>query len=256
MGKIRATLDTTKLRGTVGRNLTVKTNDPLRSTLTLTLRVEVLGSVLILPTERLRLTNARGGARTGRLLIRQDPTERGELSINGLQTSVPWLSARVEERMEGSRALGGALPPGEPGDWLLEVRLEGAAQQGFSKQSVRFRTGLSRQPEVAVPVMVSVRPPVNLTAEELTLATPAPGGESSSTVHAVVRQGLDPAALEVEAEPPTFQVRVEPNGPRRFLVEVSWRAVGKSPPDEGTIIFRIGDETTHLPVRVGSGLTF
>jgi hypothetical protein len=240
-GRIKATVDTTTLSGFVGRGLTAFTNDPLTPELFLTFHANVVGSVVVFPEEELRLTNTVRGERRGHLLVRQDPTEEGELVIGDVRPSVPGLDVRVE-RLEAPREIEG-LTPGKAGDWLIEVSLRPSAAAGQGDQSISFSTGLPRQPEVTVPVRLVVRPPVNLSTEEVTLAPGEP-----ATVLATVRRGLDADALQVASEPEGLRVAVERTGSRHFRISLTY----EGPPDrsDGVVRFSVGDERHSLRVRL------
>ena len=75
VGQVIATLDTHKLRGSVGRGITVYTDDPRDPSLLLTIRAEVVGGASVLPQESLFLSGAGPGAAPGFLLVQREPSE-------------------------------------------------------------------------------------------------------------------------------------------------------------------------------------
>jgi len=235
------------LRGDVGRGLTVYTNDPVTPSVFLTIRARILSSVVIIPDRPLRIDNRRPEQNTNRFIVRKELTESGRLEIGELISSVPWLSATArrldpEERLDG-------LPQPWPGDWLVELEVRGQPSYGRSDQSLRFASGLPREPEVEFPVLVHLFPPVNLSTEKLVLEPAAGGGVRSGSVLVSVRRDLDHAALGVEADPAEIAVRLESAGGRHYRLLVEWPEGSEAPAArEGTIRFDLGQESYRLPV--------
>ena len=238
-------MDTKRLQGDVRRGVTVYTDDPAHPKTFVAIRALVLGSVVILPRQQVTLTNNRPGLTSPRLLVRQEPTESGALEIRDLQTSVPWISARAT-RIEQERPSGeGGLPPAVPGDWLIEIEVDGAATWGHSQETLQFRTGLSRQPLVEVPIIVNLLPPLTLSTEELTLSAPADGGPAEGRVTLTLRRGLDPTALTLDVEPDSLDATLERVGGRRYEVLVRWNGAAAA---DGALVFRVGPHEQRLPV--------
>ncbi len=248
-GHIQATLDTAKLKGSIGRGLTVYTDDPAAPKLFLTVRALVLGSVNVFPHESIQLSNRGVRHPRQQLLVRKEPSESGELVIEDLSPSVSWLSATAE-RLEQPRAPGAGLPTGQPGDWLLTVEPAGSAPFGRRRETVEFGTGLDRQPRVSIAVLVDLQPPVRISTDRLVLPQPTEGAAARETLLLTVRRGLDPSALVVEAVPESLELELEPSGQRAFKLHVGWS--GSERP-EGTIIFRVGTESYRLPVGPSAG---
>jgi len=248
-GKIAAKLDTVKLHGDVGRGITVRTDDPDRPSVFLTLRAHVTGGVWILPDEVLHVQN-RGGLPAGAsVVVRRDPEETDVLAIRDVTPSVPWLRASAENVTEPRQGSNG-VPPTRPGDWVVHVEPGPDAPYGRARAEVTFVTGLSTQKEVTLPVMVYIDPPVRLSTERLEL-TPGPDGTPTpGTVLLTVRPGLDPAGLAVESRPGALHVELEPSGPRAFKLHVDWQGDGIP---KGEIVFRVGTESYTLPVYSGAG---
>ena len=228
----------------MARTIAVDTNDPTRPHVTLTVRVSVLASVMVLPRESVHLTNLRRGMERAILIIRRDPSESGEVAVSGVQSSADWISASVR-RLDTPEAVVEGLPHSVPGDWLLEIDLSADRPYGRSQQTLRFKTGLSRQPEVELPVLVDLRPPVNLPSERLLLPVPPDGQVATQTLSFSLRNGVDPSGFSVEAEPETLEVEVDRSGKRGWKARVRWPEDGRR---EGRITFRAGDETLFLPV--------
>jgi len=223
----------------------VHSNDPVRPRLTLTLRVEVLGSVSVLPQEVLFMRSRPGEPMVARGLIRQDPTEKGGiLEVSDVEVSEDWLVASVERLFE-AQPRGGGLPAGRAGDWRLEVHFrDDEPVFGRRRANVSFRTGLPRQPSVELPVIVNLQAPVNFSKPQLTMR-PTSGGMTGDPMVVSVRRGLDPSQLRVEARPSSLEVEIEPSGERMFKVGVGWK--GEDRP-EALLIFHVGDERIRLPI--------
>jgi len=244
VGYLKATLHTDRLSGNVGRGITVETNDPATPRFALTIRADIVGSVLLLPQERLGFNNVSQRQNQTSVLVRRDPTETGELVVGDLKPSADWFSAKAT-RLEEARPATDGLPAGEPGDWLVEVTLTGTHSYGVKQGTLSFATGLPRQAEVTLPVVSSLQPPVQLSPERIQLSPDEAGQGSTATVLFSVRAGLDPAELSVETEPQTLKVEVEPAGRRFFKARVSWNGAKF---DGGSVVFRLGQERYRVPV--------
>ena len=245
VGYVRAVLDTTELLGPVTKGIVVNTSDPDRRQILLTLKAIVVGSVALLPQPLIYIRKRPGQSYVGRLLIRQEPGESGTLAISDVTTSVPYLTASVVQ-LSQNRPRGDGLPEGRPGDWVLEVRFrDDEPVYGRLRDQVRFRTGLSRQPEVAVVVESKFDTPINLSTGKLVLASVG-DGRAEGTLFASVRHGLDPGSLRVDAEPAGIEVAVEPATERMYKVEVRWPGGALT---NATLTFRIGDDVVRVPVE-------
>jgi hypothetical protein len=244
VGYIKATLHTEKLRGNVGRGITVQTDDPATPTLRLTIRAEVVGSVLVLPAESLMFNNVSPRQNRTRLLVRRDPTETGDLKVGDVEPSADWFSITAT-RLEQPLPASVGLPAGQPGDWLLEGELAGNPSYGVTRAEFSFTTGLARQPTMSLPVLANLRPPVHLASEPIEL-TSAGGEVPEATVLFSIRSGLDPEELRIESEPEALEVQVEQAGRRFYKAQLRW-AGGEF--GGGTVVFSLGEESYRVPVR-------
>ena len=244
MGYLRASLHTDKLSGSVGRGITVETNDPENPKVFLTVRATVVGSVILLPHASMSIIDAASPNQRRMLLVRQEPTETGQLAITDLRASVPWLGVEAT-RLDNPRPAANGLPAAKAGDWLLEVSLTGTFDYGRHQETVTFKTGLPRQPEISVPVQASARPPVHLSVNQLKMPVPAGDAPATATVVVAVRRGLDPETLVARAEPDALQVELEPNGDRFFKAHVTWSGEDFS---GGAVEFEVSGRKMRLPV--------
>ncbi len=246
-GKVHITLTTDNLWGSVTRGVTVRSDDPDREEQHLTLRANVVGSVHRLPGGTLRVSNSRGPMQQQQLLLRKDPGERGPMRLEGLSSSASWLRAEARPVSPGDPGLAEAMPPVQSGDWLLEVSYLGGAPAGKTMEQVKMRTGLRLEPEISIPVIVVVLPPVNLTSEELTID--AAPGSPPAVLHGSVRRGLKIDDLRVDVEPAgAVEVRFEKTGGRKFRLDVS-AAPDRSFSGEARLVLSVGSETHRVLLR-------
>lgn len=249
-GTIRASVHTTNYKGPIGKTITVTHDDASQGAITLGIKANVIGSVNVYPYASLTLApRLKGFGSPGVLLVRKDDTETGSLVLTDLTASVPWLKASSRKVTADEPPVEG-LPAAAPGDYVISVLVD-HPPVGNHAQNVSFKTGLTREPQVTIPVMVTVRPPVVLQPAELILQ-PGPDGSTGATgqILAAVREDLDPKTLAVASDDPAFTVRIDPPGERAFRLSVDWSANRKKTPTETKIHLRVGGESIDLPVRV------
>jgi hypothetical protein len=241
-GYIDVVLDTKIVLGSLWSQIHVETNDPERAKLLLDVRARVFGAVRVLPVGDVFLYNRVGHLPWTSRLLSKHPDEEGELEVSEIEPSVDWLVARAT-KLEAPREAGGGLPEASAGDWILEVGVTGELDYGRSEQSIRFSTGLPREPVASVPVVLDLRPPVNLSTSEVVLSPRKP----QETVVLSVREGADPSTLRVESDSEELRLVLEPAGVRFFKLHVTGSdALGDA---GGTILFHVALETLRLPVR-------
>ena len=240
-----ASLDTTQLQGSTVKGIIVKTNDPRNPNLVLTVRSHILGSVEVLPQSVIYMRRRSGHAPVARCLIRQEPTERGTLSVSDVATSDDRLVATAR-KLEQPRPRRDGLPQGKPGDWLLEIRFrDDRLVYGKFAGKVAFRTGLPRQPLVTVEVESNLEGLISLSTPRLVLV-PAADGEARGTVFASVQEGVDAGDLRVVADPPELEVALQPTFQRLFKVNVRWSG---GPLSNASLSFHVGGKMVQrMPV--------
>ena len=194
--------------------------------------------------------SARGPHQRNRILVTKDPTEEGDLTITDLRTDTPWLVASTR-KVEVAEPAEGEFPPAIPGDWVVEVRIEDddAPPSGVTQSNVRFKTGLSREPEVVVPISVAIIPPIVVQPRKLRVA-PASDDSLVGTLLAVVRPDLDAAALTVEAIPEVVTVQTQRQGDRRFVFIAKLPA--SSLTEDAKLVLRLGTHTVEVPIEVST----
>lgn len=249
-GKVTAQLKTENYRGTVEKLITVTTNDPANASLTLRLKATIVGSVEVLPRPGAAFPSGMGWDYSGTLIVRKDPTESGDLQVQELATSVPWLVAKAR-KVESTIPAAGGMPEARPGDYLLEISVAEDAPRTAGGFQITFKTGLAREPSVTVPVSVVLQTPMRIMPSPLYLPPPDAGKGTQGILSAMLRPGLGKEKLTAEASPASFRVSLEPDGTRKYRALVTWLPAGENPPTEGNIVFRVGEESQTVLVRVG-----
>ena len=246
-GKLEAKVKTSELRGELSRNIAVTTNDPRTPMTHLTVRLRVAGSVELLPHATLDLRPGPGGTgSTARVLARQDPSESGKLKVTDVTASKPWLHATAK-RVEVAEPGEGRVPAAAPGDWWLEVEATEGVPPGLSRETLTFSTGLTREPKITVPVMVSVALPIVLSAESIRVPSPGAGKEFRHPILVSVRVDLDPGGLTAKATPP-YDVSLERAGQRHWRAWIT-RPADKGAPSRGEVVFAVGPHSQTLVVE-------
>ncbi len=247
VGLLKVRLDTSKISGRTSKQIAVFTNDPKALETTVVLKAEVVSSVLLIPVNSLQLTNTGQRQDRGkRLLIRKDPTERGELRVTDLRASVDWIAASVR-KLEVETTVGPTFPRGRPGDYLLEISFVNYPPNGVSKAEVTFKTGLPRFPEKTVPINVDYAAPVIMNRQEIVLPAGV-AGEYKDSVLLTIRKGLDPATLSVQSHVDPVQIALQQVGERHFKLFLIWNG---EPFEPGILSASVGGHHYDLPVRIG-----
>ena len=166
------------------------------------------------------------------------------VELADVKPSAPWLIASVERLEQPTPGVDG-LPPGQPGDWLVRVTLGPSAPYGRLRESLQLKTGLERQPELTIPVIVTRQAPVHVSIDRVVFPKETNPGDPPQTVLLTVRRDLDPADLKVETDSSLLTVELEPSGRRGYKVRVRWDGADRP---QGAITFRIGKESYELPV--------
>jgi hypothetical protein len=248
VGKIRARLSTGHGRGAQAKVVSVTTNDPDQPNTNLTLRAYIEGSVLFLPGEAINLFSRAETVRPGRVIVRKDPTEKGDLEIADLSSSAPWIAATAR-RVEVEEPPSDGLPAASPGDWVIEARVAGNAPTGNRRETIRFRTGLTREPRIELPVTAFIPADLTLSPPQLELRAAEGVGAAGSAV-VLLRAGLDRSGITISVAPADFQATIEPAGPTNARLQVRWEPGGPTGATDGQVTVRLGEKTAVLPVRV------
>lgn len=249
-GSIKASIHTANYKGPIGKSITVTHDDPTQGPISISVVAKIVGSVEIFPFPALQLGRTRRGFETpAKLLVRKDASEQGTLEFDGLAASVPWLKV-TSRKVDAAEPADEGLPAALPGDIVLSVQAAGAPV-GNSVANVTFRTGMTREPKVSIPVTVYVQPVVTLQPADLIL-NPNPNVPDGATgqVLVAVREDIDPKTVTVVSDAPAFAVRVDPPGERAFRLLVDWSGKSKAAPTTTLLHIRVGAESVDLPVRV------
>jgi hypothetical protein len=249
-GVIKASVHTGNYKGQIGKAVTVTHDDAAQGPVTLNLLAKIVGSVEVLPYPALQILRHRRGFETpALLLVRKDATEEGTLAFGGLAASSPWLKVSSRKVVADEPAVEG-IPAAVPGDIIVSVQADGAPV-GTHAETLTFKTGLKREPQVTIPVTVNVQPAVSMNPADLIL-TPTAAAPDGATgeVLVSVRDDLDPKTVAVTSGAPDFSVSLEPPGSAAFRLKVAWTGKGKNPATETDIRIQVGSESANLHVRV------
>lgn len=243
VGKIHTSLDTANQAGLIGKGVSITTNDPVISIAQVVIRARVVGSVLMLPGYKAMVSNRNPEMHSTHFLIRKEPGETGDASISEPRASVDWIDVEVEELTEKFPSEKG-IPAGWPGDWRLVATLKKGAPSGRFNETIRFKTGLPREPEVTLQLAVVVQPPINLNTEEIRLVPGQP-----QVVLASVRQDLRQLPVELNA-PEGLSARVESGGRRFLKLHLQWNGPAPEAPVE--LQLEVGGEKQIAQIHVGA----
>lgn len=226
-------------------------NDPERPSIHLTMRVEVVGSVELLPAPVVTVTNFRAAPSRARLLVRKDPSESGELRVAGLRTSAPWLVAKGR-RIEREEPPIEGIPQPRAGDWIVEVTVESDPPEGSHAQTLSFETGLGREPAVQVPVQVLWRPAIRLSASSLTIEAAPPAVGPGPSLLATFRPDVDLSTVRVESDLEGLEARLEPANAVAYHVRLAWKG-GAPPSRPAKVTVAAGANSASAVVQIVAG---
>jgi hypothetical protein len=249
VGKVTAQLKTDKYSGPVEKSIAVSTNDPSNARVTLKLRAHVVGSATILPAPTVIFPTPSTGDYSGRLLVRKDPSESGELNLTDVRATAPWLVVKPR-KIEQAEPPDGDFPAAVPGDWVLDLNVTEDAPLGRSGVQVAFATGLEREPELTAYVRLDVSRAMVVKPESLGMRVAPGAAEAQGVIQVRVRPGLGKQQLETTIVPGPFEVKVERAAERRFEVTVAWKGAGADTPRTGELALSIGGESVKVPLAV------
>jgi hypothetical protein len=245
---LKVTVKTAGYHGKVTKTIALKSDDPLRPDIVLKVKMVLVGSAMILPAKTMLLRYRQDRPTTGRLLVRKDPTETGTLKVSEVASSQPWLKVQVrqvetEEPLErGFKAV--------PGDFMLEFEVPEKPKAGLHRAVATFRTGLSREPVMSVPVTVTARAFGTASIQRLSLRRQTPDGPMTGQMNFRLLGGKGAETVEVDVSPDRYKVEVKVLNPGQLQVYVSQdlHKDNGEPLPEGVLRFTQGGETVSLPV--------
>jgi hypothetical protein len=251
VGTIKASIHTASYHGAITKGITVSHDDGSQGTIMLSVKVNIVGSVTVFPYPALTIAPRMKGFTTpALLLVRKDDSEKGELVLDGLKASVPWLKVSARKVTNPEPAVEG-LPATVPGDFVLSIQCD-HAPVGASSQTISFKTGLAREAAFSIPVVVNVRAPIVVQPAQLVLLPKADDPASASgQVLASIREDLDPKTVAVSSDDKAFVPRIENPGERAFRLVVDWTKHKKAAV-ETKLHITAGGESAEVPVRVGA----
>jgi hypothetical protein len=226
--------------GVLQKSISIVSNATNQPKLNLVVSLRVIGSVQILPVNRLVLRYKQEPP-IGHLLIRQDPTETGELNVSDVIASEDWLelsvrkleeATKIDERLEGL-----------PGDWLLEATVPDRPQAGMSRATIKFKTGLTREPVFSIPITVTSRQFGVPSTRRLDLNWDEETGITSGRMTFDVMSGLLMANVEVSVTPEEYEVET------KQLTVKKMEVIVRSKEPQGKIVL----QSSQIMVRFQSG---
>lgn len=227
----------------------VTSSDPTKRSTTLRVKANIVGSVQILPRAYIGFPSPPKYSYNTRVLIRKEPSEKGELAITSVATTEPWLKA-TPHKVEKPEPKTDDLPDLVPGDWLIDVVVSEEAPRGPGGVQLSFQTGLTREPKVVVPISVSMDPALHVMPPSLVMVMPAGNKEMKVPFTVSVRPGLGKEALKATTTADSFSVTVKKDGDNLYSGEAKWKAVGDEPVRNAAIVLTVGGETVNVPVRL------
>jgi hypothetical protein len=148
---LKVTVKTSGYYGTVTKSVALKSDDPVRPDVSLKVKMVIVGSVLMLPSNRLLLRYRPDRPTLAKMVIRQDPTETGVLEISGLASSEPWLQVRLRKADEAETLERGFSAV--PGDYILEAEVPDSPGGGLHRGEVQnHQVELGSQANHNVPI--------------------------------------------------------------------------------------------------------
>jgi hypothetical protein len=241
-GRVRATLDTSTLAGSVAKSITVLSNDPKTPRLTLTIRAEIVAFIELSPGfARLMQVQTMPQQVAVVHLWSGDGTPFELLEV---RTPQPWITSSLR------RAEASELKPGAPAEqWRLEVAVSAEAPLGPLTDKLVVRTSHPRQPELEVPLSGFVRPVLQATPAAADFGALGPAARDKSRfVLKLFNFGAD--AIEIQGattdlEFLTVTSSAEEKG-RRFRIELRLAPEAPKGKFEGTL--RIETTSATMPV--------
>lgn len=241
-GKVRATLDTKTLAGSVAKSITVLSNDPKTPRATLTIRAEIVAFVEVSP----------GFARL--LQVQTQPRQVAAVTLwSGDGVPLEVLEVRPPETwIEASarRAEPAELRPGGPAEqWRLEISVTPEAPLGPLTDKLVVRTSHPQQPELEIPLSGFVRPVLSTTPEAADFGKLGRGApDKSRFVLKLFNFGADAVELKsATTDLPfiTVAIAAEEAG-RRFRIEL--RLAPDAPKGRFDGVLRVETTSEVMPV--------
>ena len=245
--EVLLTFKNDNLSGVQRNKADISTNDPNNPMLVASFSANVNGSVYIRPSPRIRLSNRRESLSKTEVLIERDHLDSSELKISDVSVDNSFVKVEAVELNE-SYSLGPRQETGRKGDWLLRFELVEDPPFGWSEGTVRFKTGMSIQPMVQMPLRMENVPPVHLSEEEIELPSKGP---MEKMLLLTLRRELDPKKLRVESKTQGLDVELVPAGERHFRLRVQWD--GTQVGDDSNVVFAYEEMRYAVAVRQTAG---
>ncbi|MBD3868773.1 MAG: hypothetical protein IFK94_11665 [Acidobacteria bacterium] len=247
-GKLKVTVKTAGYYGKVSKTIALKSDDPVRPDVTLKVKMALVGSAILMPSNHLLLRYRMDKPTTGQLLVRQDPTESGTLAVSELTSSEPWLTVRTR-KVEAEESLERGFKAG-PGDFILEFEVPEKPGAGAFRAEVTFRTGLTREPVISIPVTFTARAFGVPSTRRLLLRRDRPDGPVSGKMSFRLLGKRDGAEVKVGITPDHYlaEVKLLDSGQLQVTVTENGDREDGGQLQGGELQFVLGAETVLVPV--------
>jgi hypothetical protein len=248
VGKVTAAVHTESYRGPVEKEITVTSDDPTHPLMSLHIKLNIVGSIDILPRAYMSMPVPPNMDYTARIVVRKEKSEKGELNITEANATAPWIAVKTR-KVDKPEPPTAELPAAQPGDYIVEATVTDESQIVQSGQQIRFKTGLTREPQTAIPLSIAVQQAVSAVPATLVLVTNG-AKEVSGTINVAVRQSLAKQPVTTAVTPQAFSVKLDPDGDRRYKATVTWKSDGNESSKLGWVTFNVTGESVRVPVRV------
>ncbi|HEX9636346.1 MAG TPA: DUF1573 domain-containing protein [Acidobacteriota bacterium] len=192
-GTVRAKIETSRFIGPIAKTLTVKSNDPNKPELLLTMKADVYQLVDIQPSDRAMMSTTSGESVTKSFTLKSNDPESPALEILGVEANVRGLSHKLTKGAEG---------------YTLDLTLAADAPVGPLAGQVKVKTNNPKLAELSIQVNGNVRGPILVAPSAVFL--PAKSSDQMAQESRVVnlrpsKEGLSFKVTEVRVSDPVLK---------------------------------------------------
>jgi hypothetical protein len=211
VGKVTASIDTSRFRGAITKTVRVTADDPAQSVVTLELRADVVTAIDVLPTDSPTLRMAAGESKSIDLTLQA--TDQQPFTVIGFRAD-PSVVVSIQSAAEASPAAPPApsrrVKPVAAGSGRYRVRItpKAGAAIGQSIARVTLKTDRKKAEKIALRVIVAVIGPVQVLPSQIILRPSAKPFEASVLIRKPGGEAL--RILGVETADPDFIATLSP----------------------------------------------
>ncbi|UCE58304.1 MAG: hypothetical protein JSU63_12775 [Phycisphaerales bacterium] len=228
-------IPTDELASTMGRTVTVTTNDPKQPKLKLRCEGKVLVPMRVNP-KAASFGNIRRSAGPKSVTIRLARGDGGKISPRVLNVSRKEIETSIRENR-----------PGESYD--LEVSLKPPWPNSWTRSTIILATGVKEVPKHTIPVVARIMPRVWAVPERF-IAPHQTNEAQEESVVVMWHKNAAQKVIEATADDPRLEVRIEPDGDKQRLI-LKMPAGFEAGKDAASVILRTDDEevsTLEVPI--------